>query len=60
MEFMKRAFVEMTKSVRFCLSCDSFIAFKINVISMNKHIVDTDVVNDVTHTHQNVITRVVI
>ena len=42
---------EMTTSVRFCLSYDplkwDFIAFKMNIISLRKRIVDTDVVNDV-------------
>ena len=54
----------MTTSVRFCLSYDrlkwGFIAFKMNIISPWKHIVNTDVVNDVTHSRQSVITRVVI
>ena len=40
----------MTTSVRFCLSYDplkyDFIAFKMNIISIRKHIDDTDVVND--------------
>ena len=43
---------EMTTSVRFCLLYDrlkwDFIASKMNIISRRKHIVDTDVVNDVT------------
>ena len=51
-------------SVRFCLSYDhlkwDFIAFKMNIISLRKRIVDTDVVNDVMHARQSVITRVVI
>ena len=38
----------MTTSVRFCLSYDllkwDFIAFKLNIISIRKHIVDTDIV----------------
>ena len=55
---------EMTTSVRFCLSFDSlkwdFIAFEMNINSVRKRIVDTDVVNDVTHTRQSVITRIVI
>ena len=42
---------EMTMSVRFCLSYDpmkwAFIAFKMNIITIGKHVVDTDVVNDV-------------
>ena len=37
-----------------------FIAFKMGTISRRKHIVDMDVVNDVTSTRQSVITRVVI
>ena len=36
-----------------------FIAFKMKISSMWKRIVDMDAVNDVTHTHQSVITRVV-
>ena len=55
---------EMATSVRFYLKYDplkrDFIAFKMNISSMWKRIVDTDVVNDVTHTRQSVITRVVI
>ena len=54
----------MTTSVRFCLSYNSlkwnFIAFKMNISSIRKRIVDTDVVNDVTNMRQSVITRVVI
>ena len=38
----------------------NFIAFKMNIISMWKRIVDTGVVNDITHTRQSVITRMVI
>ena len=38
----------------------TFIAFKVNIISIGKRIVDTDVVSDVTYTPQSVITRVVI
>ena len=71
MKFMKRRafgefdkFHKMTTRVRFCLSCDSlkwdFIAFKLNIISIRKGIVDTDIVNDVTFTRQSVITRMVI
>ena len=37
-----------------------FIAFKLDNISGKKHIVDTDIVNDVTATRQSVITHVVI
>ena len=52
----------MITNVRFCLSYDllkwDFIAVKMNIISMRKHIVDTDVANDVTCTRQNVTTRV--
>ena len=55
---------EMTMSVRFCLLHDplklDFIAFRMNNILKRKHIVDTDVVNDVTCTRPSVITRVVI
>ena len=54
----------MTTSVRFCLSYDplkwNFTAFKTNIISIRKQIVDTNVVNDVTCTRQSVTTRVVI
>ena len=54
----------LKKSVRFCLSYDplkwNFIAFKMNIISIRKRVVDTDVVNDITCTRQSVITRVVI
>ena len=54
----------MTNRVRFCLSYASlqwdFIAFKMNIISKRKRIADTDVVNDLTYTHQSVITHVVI
>ena len=46
----------MTTSVRFCLSYGplqwDFIAFKVNMISIRKRIVDMDVVNDVTCTRQ--------
>ena len=55
---------EMTTSVRFCISYDplklDFIAYKMNIISIRKCIVDTDVVSDVTYPRQGVITRVVI
>ena len=51
-------------SLRFCLSYDrlkwDFIAFKMNIISLRKCNVDTDVVNDVTRSRQSVITHVVI
>ena len=54
----------MTMKVRFCLSYDplkwDFITFKMNSISIRKCIADMDVVNDVTFTRQNVITRVAI
>ena len=54
----------MTTSVRFCLSFDSlnwnFIAFEMNINSVRKHSVYTDVVNDGTYTRQSVITRIVI
>ena len=55
---------EMTTSVRFCLSYGpikwDFIAFKMNITSIRKRIVDTDNVNDVPCASQSVITRVVI
>ena len=55
---------EMTTSLRFCLSYDplkrNFIAFKMIIISRWKRIVGTDIVNEITHTLQSVITRVVI
>ena len=70
MEFMKEpsaSFIisyEMATSVRFCLSYDPLKRIlsrsKMNIISIRKRMVDTDVVNDVTCTHQSVITRVVI
>ena len=71
MKCVKRAFgelhkfsYEMTKSVSFCLSYDplskDFIAFKMNIISIRKRIVDTDIVNDVTCTCQSVVTCMVI
>ena len=54
----------MTMNVRFCLSHDplkwDFIAFKMNIISIRKRIIDTDIVNDVTDVCQSVITCVVI
>ena len=37
-----------------------FLAFKMNILSICKHIIDTYVVNDVTCTRKIVITRVVI
>ena len=37
-----------------------FIAFKMNIISIRKRMFDTDVVNDVSHLRQSVITRVII
>ena len=50
----------MTKGVRFCLSYDPlklvFIAVKVNLILIRKHIVDMDIVNDATYTRQSVIT----
>ena len=64
MKFTKQAFGdfhfhEMTTNIRFCLSYDSlkldFIAFKINIISSRKHIVDINVVNDVTFSRKSVI-----
>ena len=55
---------EMTTSVNICLSYDAlkcdFIALKMNIISIRKRIVDTNVVNDVTSSRQSVNTRVVI
>ena len=45
MEFMKPAFVSYEPSKW------EFIAFKANIISIRKRIVDTEVVNDVTSTH---------
>ena len=55
---------EMPTSVRFCLSYDplkqDFIAFRMMGILIRKCIVDMDVVNDITYTHQSAITRVVI
>ena len=54
----------MTTRVRFYLSYDAlkcdFVAFKMNIISIRKRFVDTDVINDVTSSRQSVITRVVI
>ena len=56
--------MKKTTTVRFCLSYDPLkwdsIAFKMNIISVRKRIVDMDVVDDVTCTRQSVITRVVI
>ena len=50
----------ITRSVRFCLSNDlfeqDFFTFKMNISSIRNPIVDTDVVNDFTHTRQSVIT----
>ena len=70
MKFMKQALVsfiisyKMTTRVRFCLPYDplkhDFIAFKMNIISIGKCIVNIDVVNDVTCMLQSVITYVVI
>ena len=55
---------EISTSVRFSLLYDSLkwdsIAFKIDIISIRTRIVDKDVVNDVTYSCQNIITRVVI
>ena len=54
----------MTMSVKFCLLYDpsnwNFIIFKMNIISISKHIDDTDFVNDATCTYQSVIPCVVI
>ena len=65
---MKRAFgefyilYEMTTSVRVCLSYDAlkmgFCCLQNEYYFNTKHYVDTNVVNDVTSTRQNVITRV--
>ena len=71
MKFMKTAFGEFHKfHMKECkilfiiLSYDplkwDFITFKTNIISARKHIIDMDIVNDVTITSQSVITRVVI
>ena len=43
-------------SIKFCLSYD-FIAFKMNIVSIRKCIVDMVIVSDVTCMHQSVITR---
>ena len=55
---------EMHTSVKYCLLYVFlrwyFFAFKMNIISIRRCIVDTDVVNDVMCMRQNVITRVVI
>ena len=55
--------IEMT-SVGFCLSYDplqwNFIAFKMHIISIRKHIVDRYVVSYVTYMCQSVLTLVVI
>ena len=67
MKFMKRAPSEFhkfhMKSPRvkdsvYHMKWD-LIAYKINIISARKHVVDTDVVNDVTSSRQSVTTRVV-
>ena len=54
----------MTTSVRFCLSYDTlkwdFTAFKMNNMSIIKHIVDRKVVSDIMFTRHGVITCVVI
>ena len=54
----------MITSVNFCLSYDPLksdvIAFKKSIISLRKHMVDMDVVIDVTRSRKSVITRVVI
>ena len=54
----------MSTSVRFCVWYDllevDIFAFRMDTISIRKRIVYTIVVNDVTCTHQNVITLVVI
>ena len=70
MKFMKRAFGEFhefhTKwpqvydSVSHMTLQMRFIAFRMNIISIGKHIVDTDIAIDVTYTRQSVITCVVI
>ena len=54
----------MSTRVKFCVSYSllnlDFIAFKIDIISIQKRIIDTDVVNDVTCMRQSVITVVII
>ena len=61
MKFMKQAFSEFYKfhmndhGVR-----RDFIAFKMKIISITKHIADTNVVSDVTCTPLSIITHVVI
>ena len=54
---------EMITSVRFCLSYDPlkwiFIAFRMNIISSRKRIVDMDAVNDVMYVRQGIFTHVV-
>ena len=55
---------ELITSVRFCILFDpiecEFIAFKMNIISTRKHIVDTDIVSYVMCSRQSVMTRMVI
>ena len=58
-----KEYADQKTYIRFCLSYaplkrESF-ALKINIVSIKEHIVDKDVVNDVTCTRPSVITRVV-
>ena len=52
MKYMKRAFGEMITSVKFFLSYgplkQDFIAFKMNILSIRKRVLDMYVVNDIT------------
>ena len=52
--------LEMTTSVRFCLSYDplkwDFVTFKMNIMSVRKCTIVSCAVHDVTCTHQNVMT----
>ena len=54
----------MTMRVKLCASYyplnGVLMAFKVNIISIRKCVVGMDVVIDVTHTHQHVITHMVI
>ena len=58
-----KEYADQKTYIRFCLSYvplkrDSF-ALKMNIVLIKEHIVDMDVVNDVTCTRLSVITRVV-
>ena len=55
MKFIKQAFGEFHKFLNWDL-----ITFKINNLSIRKHTADMDVVNDITHLCQSVITHVVL